>query len=88
MTVGSKRKRLAGNENALAHGRSARSSKRRKTAPGITCFSSTSEESQSEEDMEVDNSTTLSSQSGDSNENNERDVEEIDEEGDDSCEFS
>jgi hypothetical protein len=91
VTVGSKRKRLAsGNENALANGRGARSSKRRKTASEMrrgSSFSSTSEDSQSEDEMEVDNSTTISTQSGDSNENDEQEIEEVDEEDVDSCEL-
>ena len=89
MTVGSKRKRLpTGNENALANGKGARSSKRRKTASEIRrggYFLSTSEESQSESEMEVDNSTVISTQSGDSNENEEQELEEVDEEDNDSC---
>jgi hypothetical protein len=84
--VGSKRKRLAnGNENALANGRGLRSSKRRKTASEIRrggYFSSTSEESQSENEMEVDNSSVISTQSGDSDKNEEQ---EVNEEDDDSC---
>src|SRR5260221_6441618 len=75
VTVGSKRKRLgAGNENALANGRGGRSSKRRKMASEIRrSFSSTSEESQSEDEMEVDNSTVVTD---DSNENEGQGIEE------------
>jgi len=84
VTVGSKRKRLGtGNENAIANGRGGRSSKRRKMASEIgRSFSSTSEESQSEDEMEVDNSTVITD---DSNENEEQGIEEVDEEDDDSC---
>jgi hypothetical protein len=91
VTVGSKRKRLpSGNENALTNGRRVRSSKRRKTASEMRrggCFSSTSEESQSEDEMEVDNDATISIQSGDSDENDEQEIEEVEEVGDDSCEL-
>lgn len=90
MTVGSKRKRLASrNENAHTDGRAARSSKRRKTASESRggCFSSTSEESRSEDEMEVDNSTTINTLSGDSSESEDQEIEEVDEEGDDSCEL-
>jgi hypothetical protein len=84
VTVGSKRKRLGtGNENALANSRGGRSSKLMKMASEIRrSFSSTSEDSQSEDEMEVDNSTVITD---DSNENEEQGIEEVDEEDDDSC---